>query len=112
MRRREPHHFYAFDALWLNGRDLRNLPLLKRKRLLRGVVPAPPSPLLYVDHIVETGTALYEAVCERDLEGIVAKLANGPYTADATTWLKVKNPTYSQAEGRHDFFNARAAGAE
>ncbi len=49
-------------------------PLLERKRQLRTIVPASPSPLLYVDHVVKNGTALYRAVCERDLEGIVASV--------------------------------------
>jgi molecular chaperone IbpA len=40
-----------------------------------------------------------------------AKLANGLYAPETTTWVKIKNPVYSQAEGRADFFNARAAGA-
>jgi ATP dependent DNA ligase domain len=39
MRRRRPQHFYAFDLVWLDGRDLRAAPLVKRKRLLAGIVP-------------------------------------------------------------------------
>jgi ATP-dependent DNA ligase len=47
----------------------------------------------------------YRVACERDLEGIVAKWKHGTYQADGlTSWLKVKNPTYSQAEGRHELF--------
>jgi len=38
----------------------------------------------------------------RDLEGIVAKRKLGIYKDDAPAWLKLKNPTYSQAEGRHE----------
>jgi bifunctional non-homologous end joining protein LigD len=109
MRRRSPQHFYAFDLLWLDGRDLRGLPLLERKRLLRAIVPPQPSPLLYVDHVAETGRALFDLVCARDMEGIVAKLAAGLYAPEATTWVKIKNASYSQAEGRDDFFDARAA---
>jgi len=41
-------------------------------------------------------------ICARDLEGIVAKRKLGTYKDDATGWLKVKNRTYSQAEGRHE----------
>jgi len=40
LMRRRPHHFYAFDLLWHDGRDLRGLPLVDRKRLLRQDVPA------------------------------------------------------------------------
>jgi bifunctional non-homologous end joining protein LigD len=107
MRRRTPQHFCAFDLLWLNGEDLRDAPLLERKKLLKRLVPKQPSPILYVEHMRE-GVALFEAVCAQDLEGIVAKLATGRYTPDETTWVKIKNPTYSQAEGRADFFDGRA----
>jgi bifunctional non-homologous end joining protein LigD len=107
MRRRGPQHFYAFDLLWLNGRDLRSLPLVERKRMLRNLVPPQPSPILYVDYIEGQGTELFQAVCAEDVEGIVAKLAHGPYTPDATTWVKIKNRAYTQAAGRHEFFDRR-----
>ncbi len=99
----------AFDILHLDGKDLRHMPLVERKRILRRVVRMPPAPLLYVDFIRERGCDLYRLVCERDMEGIVAKLADGPYDPDAPTWVKVLNPAYTQAEGRHDFFEKRRA---
>jgi hypothetical protein len=50
--------------------------------------------------------------CERDLEGIVAKWSKGTYQSDgrATSWLKIKNPAYSQMEGRHELFATKRAG--
>jgi bifunctional non-homologous end joining protein LigD len=42
MRRHGPFCFYAFDLLWLDGRDLRDLPLFERKSLLRKLVPRRP----------------------------------------------------------------------
>src|SRR5579872_6198795 len=48
MRRRTMPTYGAFDVLWLNGRDLRDAPLLERKRIL-GQLVRPP--ILYVDHI-------------------------------------------------------------
>jgi len=44
-----------------------------------------------------------------DLEGIVCKPAISPYrtAGGTTTWIKVKNPKYSQAEGRRELFNKR-----
>jgi bifunctional non-homologous end joining protein LigD len=108
MGRRTPQHFYAFDILWLDGRDLRGLPLIERKRLLRELVPPQPAPVLYVDHVAGRGVRLFRAVCEMDLEGIVAKLGTGPYTPEAASWVKIKNRTYTQAEGRHEFFDGRA----
>ena len=101
MRRRKPQHFYAFDLLWLNGRDLRGLPLVRRKQMLKTLVQPPA---LYVSHVEQHGSPLFAAACSNDLEGIVAKLAKGRYEPDATTWVKIKNRAYSQAEGRAEFF--------
>ena len=74
MRRRAPQYFYAFDLLWKDGQDLRSLPLIKRKRLLKKIVK---SPVLFVDHLVGRGIDLFQAVCQKDLEGIGAKAAQG-----------------------------------
>jgi ATP-dependent DNA ligase len=61
--------------------------------------------VLYAGHIEGDGVDLFEAACGQDMEGIVAKLASGRYDPDATTWVKIKNRAYSQAEGRADFFH-------
>ena len=47
------------------------------------------------------------ACCERDLEGIVAKPKQSPYVSDRPVWIKVKNPGYSEAEGRRELFEER-----
>jgi bifunctional non-homologous end joining protein LigD len=109
MRRRTPQHFYAFDVLWLDGKDLRQLPLIERKRILKRIVPAQPAPLLYVDYFDGRGVDLFRAVCEQDLEGIVAKLRHGLYMPDETSWVKIKNPRYSQMEGRRELFERKRA---
>ena len=95
--------FYAFDLLWLDGEDLRRMSLIERKkRLARLVRAAKCSRLLYAQHIERHGKGFFAEICARDLEGIVAKRKLGIYKDDATGWLKLKNPTYSQAEGRHE----------
>jgi bifunctional non-homologous end joining protein LigD len=109
--RRDRPHYYAFDLLELDGVDLRGLPLLQRKRLLRKLIRRDRrSRLRYLDHVRARGQDLYAAACKRDTEGIVAKWARGPYHTDGTktSWVKVKNPDYTQAEGRHEFFEHRA----
>jgi ATP-dependent DNA ligase len=73
------------------------MPLIERKRILRRLVPPQPSRLLYVDHIDGRGVDLFREVCRQDLEGIVAKRRDGVYDPDAPTWIKIKNPEYSQA---------------
>jgi hypothetical protein len=37
----------------------------------------------------------------------VPEWLNAPYTPDATTWVKIKNPAHSRAKGRADFFEGR-----
>lgn len=46
----------------------------------------------------------------QDVERIVVKLANGVYEPRATTWVKIKNRTYSQAAGRLDSFDPSHSG--
>jgi bifunctional non-homologous end joining protein LigD len=106
MKHRQQARFYAFDLLYLNGEDLRNLPLLTRKAKLRRLLPSRSAHVHYVDHTKGSGQRLYELACELDLEGIVAKQADSPYKEDAQYphWIKIKNPNYSQKEGRGDFF--------
>ena len=80
---------YAFDLLALDGVDLRDQPLGERKKALRRVVPRRCDRLRYLDHVVGRGIDLFRAVCEQDLEGIVAKWKDGIYDPAATTWIKV-----------------------
>jgi len=105
MLRREWPHFMAFDLPWVNGEDLRGMPLRTRKRRLTRIMPRVESRLRYVDHVAGSGIELFDAACARDLEGVVAKWAEGTYQGGPrTSWLKIKNPEYSQAEGRHELF--------
>ena len=48
------------------------------------------------------GKEFLNEICRCDLEGIVAKRKMGMYREDRPDWLKIKNRTYSQAEGRHE----------
>lgn len=61
--------------------------------------------MLYARHIERTGTDFFRLACEQDLEGIVAKLKHGAY---GDGWFKIRNPRYSQYEGRREFFEKRA----
>ena len=105
MKRRKLARYFAFDLIWLNGEDLRALPLLKRKEKLKQILPARSAHLLYVDHTKASGRRLFELACELDLEGIVAKRADSPYNdTGSRDWIKIKNQKYSQKEGRGDIF--------
>jgi bifunctional non-homologous end joining protein LigD len=100
--------FFAFDLLKREGKDMRLQSLTDRKQELRRLLGAilPPFPLRYADHIEGKGMALFERVCELDLEGMVAKQKHAPYVSDrdASTWFKILNPAYSQREGRQELF--------
>ena len=52
---------------------------------------------------------MFEKTLEFDLERIVAKWKAGRYVADnrRSSWVKIKNPNYSQAEGREELFEPR-----
>ena len=74
MSRKGKPVFYAFDLLWLNGDDLRSLPLIERKRRLHELVQRSRChAIIYAQHIEDQGIGLFEEICSRDLEGIVAK---------------------------------------
>lgn len=94
--------YVAFDLLWLNGRDLRSLPLWRRKRMLKNVVKS--SPIAVVDST--TDARLFDVAAKMDLEGVVAKRRNDPYAPD-TPWVKVKYAGYSQMQGRWELFRDR-----
>ena len=106
MAMRRKTVFAAFDLMWLNGKDLRDAPVHARKETSRKQIRKTRR-MFFVDHLERTGKAMFAEIRARDMEGIVCKPAISPYRLvnDKTTWIKVKNPKYSQAEGRHELFN-------
>jgi bifunctional non-homologous end joining protein LigD len=101
FRRGQPA-YAAFDLLWLDGRDLRDQPLWRRKRMLQKLIET--TPIGFVNHVDDP--ALFAVTAERDLEGIVAKRRSDPY-GPATEWIKVKHAGYSQMAGRWELFAKR-----
>ena len=95
LRRRAAPVFYAFDLLWLNGKDLRQLPLVDRKIRLRKLIEKSDCErITYTQHIEMRGCVLYSATCKKDLEGIVCKRKDSIYSVSGQ-WLKVLNPKYT-----------------
>ncbi|MER9301945.1 DNA ligase D [Mesorhizobium sp. M0496] len=88
-----PLKFYAFDLLELDGEDLSNQPLLKRKERLESLLGArgPDDRLQFSSHIVDQGKRVFDAMCEGGHEGVIAKRADSSYVGDRTSsWLKIK----------------------
>ena len=85
-----PLFFYVFDLLWVDGEELTSRPLRDRVRRLRDSVE-PMESLRLAEQIPNDGAALFEAVKESGLEGIVAKRFDSPYVqARSSLWLKIK----------------------
>ncbi|WP_207478940.1 DNA ligase D [Arenibaculum pallidiluteum] len=83
----------AFDLLWLDGADLRALPLCERKEALRALLARLPAgdAIRYVEHISGEPGRILRAACEMGLEGIVSKRADAPYRGgESEHWIKTK----------------------
>jgi bifunctional non-homologous end joining protein LigD len=82
---------FAFDLLFLDGRDLRNWALEQRRAKLRWLIkPDPRSPLQFSDHYEGEGAALFMKACALGLEGIVSKRALPTAVAHPSTGLRPK----------------------
>lgn len=83
--------YYAFDLLYLDGYDLCQVPLIKRKEILEALLKTQEGPLRYSGHFDEDGELVRRHVCRLSLEGIVSKLQNAPYhPGRSKDWLKAK----------------------
>jgi bifunctional non-homologous end joining protein LigD len=84
--------YYVFDLMYLDGYDLRKVPLLDRKQALAAVVPGDASGLVrYSDHITGRGEVVFEQACRQGMEGIISKRTDAAYRGGRNrNWLKVK----------------------
>src|SRR2546427_4164598 len=88
FRRGNSPCFFAFDLLTCDGMDLRTERLIDRKQELRRLLTrASDCPMKYTEYIDGSGMALFQRVCDLDLEGIVAKHKSGPYIPSEKTAL-------------------------
>lgn len=85
--------FYAFDLLFLEGVDLRPLPLRRRKQQLKELLAThklEPS-IRYVEHLETAGDAVLKSACRMQLEGIISKRLDEPYRSGrGPNWQKSK----------------------
>lgn len=85
---------WAFGLLYLNGKDLRSLPLADRKERLERLVFKVRDNWLCYSETFSDGATLIKAADRMGLEGIVSKKANAPYRSGAKgNWIKVKCPS-------------------
>jgi DNA ligase D-like protein (predicted ligase) len=82
--------YYVFDLLYLNGYDLREMPLIHRKALLKQVVQF-HDPVRFTVHRERDGEAYFGQACRKGLEGVMAKRADSVYVSTRSRdWLKFK----------------------
>lgn len=116
LARRTPVTLFVFDLLYLDGYDLRSVPLIERKRALASILQ--PSPVMrYSDHFVNQGEEMLQAARATGLEGILAKRATSKYQSKRSQdWVKIK--IVSQQEfiicgyttGERDYFSSLVLG--
>lgn len=85
--------YFAFDILFLDGYDLRPLPLRERKEKLKTLLDnlKQHTVLRYVEHFESPGDAVLKSACRMHLEGIVSKRLDAPYTSGRVfDWTKAK----------------------
>ncbi len=99
--------YVAFDLLMADGVDLRSLPLRERKAALARIGKRAEAWIALTNGIIGDGRALYRAVVTADLEGIVAKHLADAYQPKLARWHKILNRSYSQRNGRAEWFRER-----
>ncbi|MDD5674583.1 MAG: non-homologous end-joining DNA ligase [Chitinivibrionales bacterium] len=83
--------YYVFDILYYQGRNLKELPLIERKELLKKILPSLGN-IKFADHVWKEGVAFFNAATRKGLEGIVAKDSKSIYREGIRSphWLKIK----------------------
>jgi bifunctional non-homologous end joining protein LigD len=111
--------YYVFDLLYFRGHDLTDLPLLRRKELLKKLLPSSPR-IRLSDHVVKEGVLFFNVAKEKGLEGTIAKHAQSAYETGRRSrqWLKVKTQLaqegviagFTEAGGGRKYFGALVLG--
>ncbi|MGD1098036.1 MAG: DNA ligase D, partial [Bryobacteraceae bacterium] len=116
LARKSPVVFFAFDLLYLDGYDLRGVPLVERKKLLNEVLK-PGDLVRYSGDFGGNGEEFLEAVKAQGLEGVVGKRAQSLYESRRTSdWVKWKVVTSQEfvlcgfTKGERDLFGALVLG--
>jgi bifunctional non-homologous end joining protein LigD len=112
--------YYVFDLLYFQGHDLTNLSLLRRKELLKKVLPSSPK-IKFSDHVSKEGVLFFNVVKEKGLEGIMAKHSQSAYRMGRRSrqWLKVKTRLtqegviagFTEPRGGRKYFGSLVLGA-
>ena len=115
LARSKPVALFLFDLLYLDGYDLRGLPLTERRKWLESTVK--PGGPVRVSQVFEEGEPLLEAARAQGLEGVMAKRADSRYEARRSDcWVKIKTVRTIECvicgytQGERDYFGALILG--
>ncbi len=78
--------FFVFDLLYLDGHDLRRLPLRERRRLLEPIVAGREGVIRLSEEVEAEGEEFFRIACEHGLEGIIAKHRDKTYHSGRGDW--------------------------
>ncbi|CAL8473895.1 DNA ligase D [Caballeronia sp. S22] len=83
---------YFFDVPYLNGYDLRNVPLVQRRAILKALIEPIDDPVLrYSQDFAFHADDLLKSACDMALEGIIGKRIDSTYVSGrSTSWIKLK----------------------
>ncbi len=85
-----PIYYRIFDIIYASGYDVRELPLLARKSILKKLLNYTKM-LTYSEHRSPDGVTYFKQACKKHWEGLIAKRINSIYTGTRSpTWLKFK----------------------
>lgn len=111
--------YQVFDILWYEGKSLVDLPLIKRKEILKQAVSG-NGVIRYSDHIVGRGQEFFAKVSDMELEGMMAKKTDSIYRQDyrSKLWLKIKTHKrqevviggFTEPQGSREHIGALIAG--
>jgi bifunctional non-homologous end joining protein LigD len=80
----------AFDLLYLNGYDLRKLPLFERKALLKKTIDK--TDIQFSESFEVDGREMFKHACKTGLEGVVSKVRDSHYSSGrANDWVSRPN---------------------
>jgi len=78
--------FFAFDLLYVDGWDLRRLPLRERRWLLEPIIAGREGAIRLSEEVEADGDEFFRVACAHGLEGIIAKRLDKPYRSGRTDW--------------------------
>lgn len=117
---RPPIFYYIFDLLRLNGKDLRQLAVTKRKDALEKLLKKPPGVIRYSGPLGSNAKTLLEQAAGLGLEGLIGKRSDSNYESGERSgaWIKLKLLCeqefviggYSEASGTRTHFGALLVG--